>query len=350
MIGPGTAGSVMEAFAEGFATGLVGTLGVTIDDGEGNNVVPRTTADIAQIETVGAFGVYSYLGVFPALVGTYIITWDDTVVTASESIEVGDTAAGGATDPPEIGPCGSWTDEEQIAACCGVEASSDTLEGLEAAGEDASAILFELSGRQYRGVCGPVTVRPCRLGNPCYPPGRLRDPLPACGCQPLSTVLLAGYPVTEIAEVKIDGETQPPSEYRLDSRRKLVRLATTNGRYQAWPGCQRLDLADTEEQTFSVAYYYGVAPPATGVSAANQLACEIYRACTGGECSLPVGTTKVTRQGITVERGELATFLSSGQTGLVLVDAFLAAYGSASKRRPAVWSPDGPKYAKRVGV
>ncbi len=34
----------MEAVAENFATGLVGTLGVTIDDNLGNNVVARTTA------------------------------------------------------------------------------------------------------------------------------------------------------------------------------------------------------------------------------------------------------------------------------------------------------------------
>jgi hypothetical protein len=166
-------------------------------------------------------------------------------------------------------------------------------------------------------------------------------------------VLLPGYPVTAIAEVLIDGVAQPPSEYRLDGNRKLVRLADAYGKAQDWPSCQRLDLADTEENTFAVTYYYGVAPPALATRAAAQLACELYRACSseGGECALPTGTVRVTRQGVTVERAELATFLSGGQTGLVQVDAFLAAYGLGGprRRRPAIWSPDGPRYAQRLG-
>ena len=309
----------MEAFAEGFATGLVGTLGVTIDDGEGNNVVPRTTADIIEIDTVGAFGVYRYLGVYPDTLGTYLITWDDTVITGSESIEVGDVIV---AEPTDFGPCTTWTDSEDVAECCGVEFGSDTEAAIESAGEIAAELLYELSGRAYPGVCGPVTVRPCKDQTACYWPGMPNDRLRSCGCQGLSTVLLPGYPVAEIAQVLIDGETQPPSEYRLDDRRKLVRLADEiTGQRQVWPSCQRLDLADTEEYTFSVTYYYGTPPPQVAVRAANQLACEIYTACSGGECKLPSGTTRVTRQGITIERQELATFLSSGTTGLVLVDA-----------------------------
>lgn len=351
MIGPGIAGATFEAFAEGFATGLVGTLGVTIDDGDGNNVVPRTTAAIAEIETVDGFGVYRYLGTYPDTLGEYLITWDDTEVTASEEIIVGD-AFSTPSDTPTLGPCDAWVTAEDLATCCGIEVSSDTNDALEAAAEAASDVLFTLSGRQYRGVCGPVTVRPCGTRNRCYTPGR-DDHIRSCGCAPLSTVLLPGYPVLEIGLVKIDGEVVPPSEYRLDERRKLVRLADADGDMQWWPACQRLDLADTEERTFSVTYYYGVAAPSLAVAAASQLGCELYRACSGegGECNLPQGTTKVTRQGITIERGVLAAFIRGAQTGLVSVDAFLATFGmDGAKRRPAVWSPDGPKYAKQQGT
>lgn len=352
MIGPGTAGSVMEAVAEGFATGLVGTLGVTIDDNEGNNVVARTTADIAEIQTVGAYGVYRYLGVFPATLGTYTITWDDGELTASEYIEVADAPP----DPPatDFGPCSPWVEAADVAACCGLEVGSENLEALEQAASDASDVLFSLSGSQFRGLCGPVTVRPCSTRNPCYS-GLVwpNDHRRTCGCSGLSEVLLPGYPVIEIAEVKIDGDTQPPDEYRLDGYRKLVRLADAFGAAQAWPSCQRLDLADTEERTFSVTYYYGTAPPNIAVGAAAELACELYRACGGddaGECRLPAGTTKVVRQGITIERPALVSFLATKQTGLVKVDAFLAAFGSSGqRRRSAIWSPDGPKYAKQLG-
>lgn len=348
MIGPGTGGSTFEAFAEGFATGLVGTLGVTIDDGDGNNVLARTTAGIVQIDTVDGFGVYRYLGTYPDTIGTYLITWDDTQVTASEEIEVGDAYVAPG-DEPTLGPCDDWVDALDISECCGLDYSSDTEDALEAAAEAASGVLFALSGSQFRGRCGPVTVRPCGPGSSCYVPGR-SDHVRSCGCAPLSEVLLPGYPVLEIGQVKVDGEVIAPSGYRLDERRKLTRLADSDGDAQAWPHCQRLDLADTEERTFSVTYYYGISPPALGVAAAAQLGCELYRSCTGGECSLPQGTTKVTRQGITIERNVLATFIAGAQTGLVSVDSFLVAYGSGgAKRRPAIWSPDGPKYAKRLG-
>lgn len=351
MIGPGIAGASFEAFAEGFATGLVGTLGVTIDDGDGNNVVPRTTAGIAEIDTVDGYGVYRYIGVYPASLGTYLLTWDDTVVTGSEDLVVGD-AFDLPPDVPTLGPCDEWATAEDLAVCCGIDVSSDTNDALEAAAVAASEVLFALSGRLYRGTCGPVTVRPCGVGSSCFVPGR-SDRVQSCGCDPLSTVLLPGYPVLEIGLVKLDGEIIAPGEYRLDDRRKLVRLADEEGNRQFWPACQRLDLADTEERTFSVTYYYGVAPPALGVQAAAQLGCELYRSCSGegGECSLPQGTTRITRQGITIERGVLAAFIAGAQTGLVSVDAFLVAFGlGGAQRRPAVWSPDGPKYAKQQGT
>jgi len=349
MIGPGIAGATFEAFAEGFATGLVGTLGVTIDDGDGNNVVARTTAGIVQIDTVDGFGVYRYLGTYPATLGEYLLTWDDTVVTGSEEIIVGD-AFSTPSDVPTLGPCDQWVDEADLAECCGIEVDSDTNDALAADAEAASGVLFALSGRIYRGTCGPLTVRPCGVGSSCYVPGR-SDHIQSCGCQPLSEVLLPGYPVLEIGQVKLDGEVLAPSEYRLDDRRKLVRLADEDGNPQRWPSCQRMDLADTEERTFSVTYYYGVAPPDLGVSAAAQLGCELYRSCSGGECKLPTGTTKVVRQGVTIEKSVLMNFLTAGATGLTNVDLFLAAYGSGSaRRRPSVWSPDGPKYAKQQGT
>ncbi len=245
------------------------------------------------------------------------------------------------------GPCDQWITGLDVTGCC---ADATDASAAEAAARQAGELLFELSGRQFGGACGPVTVRPCRKGSICYVPWRV-DQIRACGCAPLSEALLPGFPVREIASVKVDGEVVAPSLYRLDGHRRLVRLANADGGAAWWPSCQRLDLADTEERTFSVTYTYGSAAPPLGLSAAAALGCEIYKSCSGtGECSLPSGTTRVTRQGITVEREKITAFLLGGHTGIVLVDMFLATYGSkGARRRSAVWSPDGPRYAKQLG-
>lgn len=276
---------------------------------------------------------------------------------------------------PVNGPCQLWTDPQSIAEC-GVEIGSDTsiLEDCAAA---ASEMLYQLSGRQYSGRCGPVTVRPCADGCGCWPslfpglsPGAPQFPVGSwgwwgpglagwgwgnsdCGCGCLSRALLPGYPVTSITEVKIDGVVLDEDEYRLDEWRWLTRMADVDGNAQYWPACQRLDLPDTEEGTWSASYVHGVTPPVIGQKAAAQLGAEIYKACMGGDCALPAGTVQVTRTGITTQK---APFIAFGRirgnwaTGLPLVDAFLSAFcRSGFTRRPLAWSPGTPKFAKHVG-
>lgn len=174
----------------------------------------------------------------------------------------------------------------------------------------------------------------------------------SCGCSPLSTVPLA-YPTTGITEVLIGGVIVDPAKYRVDEWRELVRV---DGAW--WPSCQNLAADETEEGSFVVTYTHGVAPPPAGMLAAAQLACELWKACARvGDCKLPAGVTKVTRQGITIERGLLASWFrdlrtSRGwNTGLALVDAFLTAYNPNSLRRaPAVWSPDVAMMPRRAGT
>ncbi len=278
---------------------------------------------------------------------------------------------------PAAGPCVAWVDVDQVAACCTTDVGSDTSV-LEDAALAASSLLFELSGRQWSGGCSQ-TVRPCADGCGCW--GWLTSPaspgvpqIPAyswggwgglgwgwgldngndtCGCGCLSRALLSGYPVTAIDSVVIGPDTLDPSEYRLDSWRWLTRMADADGNAQFWPSCQRLDLPLGEPGTWGVTYQFGVAPPILGEMAAAHLACELFKACGGQDCTLPVGATVVTRQGITIERAPFLSWaLSSGQwnTGIATVDAFLSAYNPAGLRRaPTVWSPDLPAYGTRLG-
>lgn len=247
------------------------------------------------------------------------------------------------------GPCQTWVEADEIAKCCGLTIGSDNTEALTAAADNASGILYLLSGSRYPGTCERI-VRPNDHAH-CWGPyvwdtiyGRRER---------LSRVKLAGH-VTAIVEVLIDGATVDPSLYRIDKNEYLTRLADPDGTPGRWPTGQRLDLPATEPDTFEITYEHGQQPPAGGISAAVALACELYKACPApgsdvGECKLPAGVKRIVRQGITVETiNAVATMLRRGATGLVAVDAFLSVYGRAT-RPSAFFSPDIQPYAQPVG-
>lgn len=257
-------------------------------------------------------------------------------------------------------PCTPWVDGDDVAACCNIESTSGFEFDMVA--EQASAVLFEISGRLFPGECGPKTVRPpcvCSCGYQILSRGHIVGPwdygYPYWGlcdfclvsCSP-SRIKLSGYPVREITEIKIDGDVVPADEYTLWKRRYVTRL--DSGR---WPVQQNLTLPDTEDHTFSITYTYGADPPAIGVAAAAQLACELYKECSGASCALPKGTTRITRQGITIDRLAFTTWGYHGKvwrTGLPLVDTFLSAYNPAGiQRRPVFWAPGRRQYAQEFG-
>jgi len=123
-----------------------------------------------------------------------------------------------------------------------------------------------------------------------------------------------------------------------------------------------MDENDTEIGTFSVSYAYGQDPPLLGQFAAAQVGCEMYRAMTGGDCALPSGTVRVTRQGVTIDKmATLGWYRQSStrygkaahwSTGLPMVDAFLnAANPYGLTRRPMMMTPGQRRnrFAQSVG-
>lgn len=268
---------------------------------------------------------------------------------------------------PEPGPCYPWIDGGDIQAACTVDAADIAL--LPSIAKMASQVMFEVSGRQFTGIC-ERTVRPCNTEIDCWgltpwngwtgwPWAWSWDGLMwgwydqagcHCNCKPLSRVLLPGYPTTEIVQVLIDGAVVPSNTYRLDEYQFLTRVrdpaAPDVPLY--WPSCQILDLDDTNQGTWSVTYKSGIDPPLIGKAAATALACELLP---GADCKLPSGAVRIVRQGITVDRLQpLAEMLLKGATGIPAIDLFMAAYNpSRLRRRPSIWSPDGPKYARPVG-
>ena len=73
-----------------------------------------------------------------------------------------------------------------------------------------------------------------------------------------------------------------------------------------------------------------------------------------GDCKLPSGITRITRQAVTMDFAGFRAWGRKGgiwQTGLPLVDAFLNAYNPHGlRRRPLIWSPDQAPYAYEVGT
>lgn len=361
-----------------FDTGLVGTLGVRIDDNQGNTVVGRTTAGI--IEYPAGSSIYAIASLTaPATVGQYTLTWDDgagswateelVVVLAGSTIEPIPPVTPPVPGSASTGPCSDWTTGDYVAEICAAAESTDTTI-YEPFITIASDLLFRLSGRQYPGEC-EMTVRPCGTGGICagwawpltdqelnwvtwayyggmwgwyWPDGRS-----GCGCHHVDRVHLPDYPVRSIVEVNIDGEVVDDSTYALREFRFLDRLDDA-----VWPSCQDMRLELGEVGTWGVTYTWGMPLPASGVAAAAALACELYTESIGGECALPQGVTQITRQGVTMSRSLFAAWgMQNGlwATGIPAVDAFLQANNPQGLTGPTtVWSPDlepfpRPEYA-----
>lgn len=249
---------------------------------------------------------------------------------------------------PQVGPCSAWATVDDIRQVGSIPTGVD-LASLDAFADQATALLFELSGRRWPGSC-TETVRPTGIA------GLSGDRVPYSARETTSTtiggdctpsvVTLGAYPVTSVTTVKIDGSTLAASAYRVDEFRFLVR---TDG--DVWPCCQDLSLDSTEVDTFEVTFVYGTNPDAAGVAACAELALEFARASRDDDaCSLPTRLRSIVRQGISVEILDPQEFLERGRLGIYRVDAWLAAVNPHNLRRAAgVVSPDfGPVVAHRV--
>lgn len=240
---------------------------------------------------------------------------------------------------PDI--CTPWADSSDVCSPCDDYEFDPTLldDGLQV----ASQILFDLTGRQWPGVC-TETVRPCGYGSPA-PWSMLGHgwcgcrSSRTCGCRHLSELQLPNHPVIEVTEVKIDGAVVDAARYRVDDYRWLVYLPESDSaERQTWPCCQRADLADTEDDTWSVTYTYGQEPPLGGVKAAAALGCQLalgWQPETINECRLPKRVTSLSRQGITMALIDPLSLFADGLTGLPEVDLWVQSIRLGQQRRSA---------------
>lgn len=247
---------------------------------------------------------------------------------------------------PCVSACSPWATTEDLCSPCDDYAID--LDAMDRWLAVASDVLYELSGERFPGSCA-LTVRPCAQRYE-WPNGCRCSRLDSCACRQVSSISLGVYPLTRVDEVLLDGSPLPPSSYRVDDFRWLVRL---DG--ESWPCCQRLDLPSTETDTFQVTMTYGVGPPISGVLAAADLACELYKSCQPEQfknCRLPPRVTDISRQGVSMSVAPaLGRALQDGFTGIDSVDLFLKAYNPARiARKATVSNPDLASSYRRAGT
>jgi hypothetical protein len=209
----------------------------------------------------------------------------------------------------------------------GCECDLDGVDLDELIGQ-ASDFLHLATGGKVSGRCS-TTVRPCSPSQACGGSG--------CECCSIEGIPLLG-PDPTITAVKIDGAIVPASEYVLMDGLTLVRVGGS------WPGCKDPLLPDTEDNTFSISYTYGLQVPFVGRMAANELVCEMAKAYNGMGSMLPTSAVSTTIGGVSVDLRRLNDRLRTDETveaiGLVWTSRFLAVYSPNGGVGATVWSPE----------
>jgi hypothetical protein len=298
---------------------------------------PGTTADTASPgEFVGYFVVS--------------IPGSNPVAYPADGITIAIYPAIGALTGPQTGPCFPWTTADGVrSAVAGVDPLADLTEWIEAGSE----VLYNLTGRQFKGLCR-ATIRPghesCSCGGLCsahawgwpfsggfgyYGSVGFYGPFHVGQEGPRNTLLCAseidlGHEARLVESIKIDGAEIDPTTWRLDPLGKLVRQPDASGNRLCWPCCSRVDLPSGQPGTFEVRYLYGQDPPSSVVMAVNVLAGEFWLGSnpgTAGQCKLPKFVQTLTRQGMTSTFiTDVSVILGKGFTGVPIVDQIVAAF------------------------
>lgn len=194
----------------------------------------------------------------------------------------------------------------------------------------ASEILYELTGRQWRGQAqSKVRLEPGDGTGPVWAPADgavQRTAVTSWGGRGRSIIKLPSSPVRSIDEVIVGEAALPSTAYWCDTAGLLERADCGS-----WP-C---------DGSLTVTYTHGVAPPVGGQRACAVLAVELGKAAVGdGSCRLRNFQT-ITREGVTMAAVNLREALASGLTGLYEVDLWiLATNPQRMKSRAKSWSPD----------
>lgn len=222
------------------------------------------------------------------------------------------------------------TPAEFIAKCPAAAGVPETDDDVIDAINDASLIMYYLTGRQFNGT-SQTTITPDTYCTACGP---YRIPLGL-------------WPVTDIIAVRENGVDQDPADYHIDEYHWLVKdngeAFPRRGNWYAASG----DADDNEDSrggyVFEVTVEHGLPAPGLLKRAVKDLACGLYDdAVSGGDaCSLPDKVTNITRNGLTMEVADFNDLLNRGALGIYSVDLAVKVLNPTGMQSPSfVWTPD----------
>lgn len=155
------------------------------------------------------------------------------------------------------------------------------------------------------------------------------------------------------AQMTLDAGTAPtfnaPRNQAIEGDFSATYAAEELNRDACFPDCQDLELDDTEEGTFSVAYVRGRGVPHLGELAMQALVCALARLCAGAsDCPLPANIARLTRKGVEIQftKGDAAEQLVEAVPEIAL---FLRVWNpNRLMARSRIYRPDARKGGIRV--
>lgn len=232
-----------------------------------------------------------------------------------------------------------------IGCCKAADGMAEDDDRVLDAIEDASTVLYYLTGRQFAGTC-TATVRPNCLKGSCW-----------CGCTP-HQVNLGVWPVTELISVTYQGVTYEGTDatnlFHINDWHYLARNdgdRFLSGNQWALTGGPHDNLSP-DGFVFEATVEHGIKIPRLLTRAAKALACQFIEACCDGdECKLPTRVTQVVRSGISMDIASVTDLLKDGRTGIYAVDMAIQVFNPSKLQSPSfAWHPVWSNPGRRVGT
>lgn len=208
--------------------------------------------------------------------------------------------------------------------------------------DDASTVLYYLTGKQFAGTC-TATVRPGCLKGGCL-----------CGCSPRQ-VNLGVWPITDLISVRYAGTEYTGADvdttFHINDHAYIAFNDGTHfrsGNQWAVGGSTQDNAVDGH--VFEATVEYGMRIPPLLKRAARALACQFVAACADQECKLPTRVTSVVRAGISMDISSVTDLLKGGKTGVYEVDLAIQVFNPSKLQSPSFfWHAGVSNPGRKIG-
>lgn len=236
------------------------------------------------------------------------------------------------------------TPNELITCCKAAEGMETDDPRILDSIDDASTVIFYLTGKQFYGTCQATVRPPCLAGGVC-----------GCGCSPYQ-INLGYWPVTQLNSVRYGGIVYTGANLTNTFHINEWHYLARNDGDSFISGNQWAIAGGTEDNTdngytFEVTLSHGLKIPRLLTRATRALACQwVEQCCSSGPCKLPQKVTNVSRSGISMDIASASDLLVKGRTGIYEVDLAIKVFNPSNLQSPSfIWSAN-TEHGRRVGT